>query len=52
VQSKDLAGHVPDFKDPWGSPYRYTPSKDGTIEFRSAGPDRTFDTPDDAAFKG
>ena len=32
--------------DPWRTPYRYTLSPDGP-EIRSAGPDRTFGTPQD-----
>lgn len=33
--------------DAWGTDFRYGPRKDGRMELRSAGPDRSFDTPDD-----
>lgn len=33
--------------DPWGTAYRISPSKDGSLEVRSAGSDRHFDTADD-----
>jgi hypothetical protein len=33
--------------DPWGTEIQYNPKADGTFEFISAGPDRSFDTADD-----
>jgi len=35
------------FTDPWGTPFRLTPTSKGGIEIRSAGPDKRFDTDDD-----
>lgn len=33
--------------DPWGTEFSYTPHEDGSFELISAGPDESFDTPDD-----
>ncbi len=37
----------PILTDPWTTPYRYPPPTATATDLRSAGPDKTFNTPDD-----
>ena len=37
-------------RDPWGTYFRYTRRSESRYELRSAGADRTFDTPDDVVY--
>ncbi len=42
---QEISGST-ELTDPWGTPYRVT-CTDAAVVVGSAGPDRTFDTPDD-----